>query len=175
MKSNLVLMICGFIAASLAGDVLAQSGHAPHTHGEGELSIVVDGNALVIDVSLPGADVVGFEHKAEHEADINAVRNAMKKLMAVGNLFQFQNSAGCEVVEAEADSSLIDGAEGHGHGDFVAHYAFRCASPNEIDGLTVKLFQVFPSLHELHAVVVTGSTQSATTLKPDENILRFVN
>ena len=177
MRNNFAVMICGLIALSLAGGVRAQSGHAPHTHGEGELSIVLDGSLLTIDVSLPGADVVGFEHKAKHEEDINKVRNAMACLLAADKLFQFQNSAACEAIEAKAKSSLIEGDEDHdhGHGDFDAEYAFRCASPSEIGELTVKLFEIFPSLHELHVVLVTGSTQSATTLKPNENIIRFVN
>ena len=144
MRNNFAVMICGLIALSLAGGVQAQSGHAPHTHGEGELSIVLDGSLLTIDVSLPGADVVGFEHKAKHEEDINKVRNAMASLLAADKLFQFQNSAACEAIEAKAKSSLIEGDEDHdhGHGDFDAEYAFRCASPSEFGGRPVNTLSI---------------------------------
>ena len=65
-------------AALLAAPALAQ--HGPHAHGEGRLNLAAEKNEVEIEVTLPGADVVGFEHEAESPEDKKAVATALAKL-----------------------------------------------------------------------------------------------
>jgi hypothetical protein len=36
-----------------------------HTHGHGKVNIAIEGKQLFIELEAPGADIVGFEHKAK--------------------------------------------------------------------------------------------------------------
>ena len=173
------------LAASIGvtGTAFASSGHDAHVHGAGALNVVVEGKDVAMELTLPGADVVGFEHKAENETDIKAVRDALDTLESAANIFALPAKAGCEVVEAHAESSLLEDkgnqvrTDEHKHenqseprhGDFAAVYAFECASPDALRDIEVKLFVLFPSLEEVMVQTVTAKGQWAKELTPSDN------
>ncbi|MEM9138552.1 MAG: DUF2796 domain-containing protein, partial [Pseudomonadota bacterium] len=76
-----LLPACG---AALAAGLLAAPGLAAeqkaHEHGHGTLNVVAAGGALQIELIVPGADIVGFEHEPKTDADKKAVRDAVAKL-----------------------------------------------------------------------------------------------
>jgi len=183
MKKNKHLLAALLLAASIgvSGPALASGGHDAHVHGAGALNVVVEGKAVVMELTLPGADVVGFEHKAENEADAKAVHDAIETLENAANVFVLPTAAGCKVVEAHAESSLIEEREAHGHadghkheheaghGDFGAVYEFTCAAPDALKDIEVKLFVLFPSLEEVEVQAVTAKGQWAKELTPSDN------
>ncbi|MEM9060611.1 MAG: DUF2796 domain-containing protein [Pseudomonadota bacterium] len=108
----------------LAGPALAQ--HAAHEHGHGDLKIAIDGDELQIELTSPGADIVGFEHAPKTDADHAAVDAAVEKLKGAAALFPLPGAAGCESEGIEIYSALIDGGsvkvgdhdhDDHGHKD----------------------------------------------------------
>lgn len=167
-------------AASASGEHGAQD---THVHGAGALNVVVEGNDVIMELTLPGADVVGFEHKAESDRDVSAVHEALETLENAANVFVLPAAAGCEVVEAHAESSLIEEREVHGHtdehkheaenekghGDFGAIYEFTCATPDALKDIEVKLFVLFPSLEEVDVQAVTAKGQWAKELTPSDS------
>ncbi|MBO6520119.1 MAG: DUF2796 domain-containing protein [Rhodospirillales bacterium] len=179
----------GLVAAAAIGIAGAASAsgepNAPgaHVHGAGALNVVVEGNDVIMELTLPGADVVGFEHKAESDKDAQAVHEALEKLENAANVFVLPAAAGCAVVEAHAESSLVEETEAHGHanenrheaeheaghGDFGAIYEFTCATPDALKDIEVKLFVLFPSLEEVDVQAVTAKGQWAKELTPSDN------
>ena len=57
------LLLPAFVATSLLANERA------HEHGVGTLSIAVEGNDVEIEMVVPGADVVGFEHPPSSDDD----------------------------------------------------------------------------------------------------------
>jgi len=52
--------------AAIAGASYAQQRQAgAHEHGRGTLNIALEGTRLSMELEAPGADIVGFEHRAK--------------------------------------------------------------------------------------------------------------
>lgn len=184
MKSRTVMSGAVLVAASLcfAGVASASGDRGAHVHGEGEINVVVAGTEVLMELSLPGADVVGFEHKAEADADIAAVQHAIETLENAGGVFALPGAAGCELAEAHVESSLLEHEDDHGHkdehaaehGGFSALYEFTCSSPDALRDIEVGLFTLFPSLEEIRIQAVTSRGQWAKELTSSDNQLLLV-
>ena len=181
----------------LAGPVMAADREqSPHEHGVGQLNLAVESSQVKIEITAPGADIVGFEHHPESAADRQAVAAAVAKLKDADALFRFPAKADCRLEEAEVHSSLVaddghhekghghekdrDHNHGHGHGhgseghaEFRAHYHFHCADPAALSHVDLGYFQVFPAARELEAATITARRQSAQELTADRPRLNF--
>ncbi len=86
-----------------------------HVHGEGALNIAVEGKIVMIELEVPGADIVGFEHAAKSDEDRAAIEEGKAKLSDPLALFVLPEAAGCAVELAEV--RLVTEEDAHGHGD----------------------------------------------------------
>lgn len=92
------------VAASgiaLAAPALAEGhGHDAHVHGEGSLNLVQEGNAVLIELEVPAANIVGFEHDPRTDAQNAAVAEAVATLRNGSGLFAFPAAAKCRLAHA---------------------------------------------------------------------------
>lgn len=86
-----------------------------HEHGHGSFNVAIDGGTVGLELRVPGADIVGFEHEAKSAKDKAALKAAIEKLKAPLTLFKFPAAAGCKVTKATAEFELDNGHEGHDH------------------------------------------------------------
>lgn len=181
----------------LAGPVLAADREqSPHEHGVGQLNLAVEGSQVEIEITAPGADIVGFEHHPESDTDRQAVAAAVAKMKDAGALFRFPAKADCRLEEAEVQSSLMAddghhekghghekdrdhnhghgrGRGGEGHAEFRAHYQYHCADPAALSHVDLGYFQVFPAARELEAATITARGQGTQELTADRPRLNF--
>ena len=96
-----------------------------HVHGHGRLDIAREGDRIALALVAPGADVVGFEHAPQSEADRASVEAALDRLSRPLELIAFPEAAGCEVLEVAAElvgeEHAEDEAHAHDDGDDHAH------------------------------------------------------
>lgn len=129
------------IALLAAAPALAEESRqlGTHEHGVGLLNMAIDGDVLAIELNVPGADIVGFEHAAKAEADRAAVERALAVLADPANLIALPAAAACRMDEAVAhllgdteaasdehaahDDHASDGHDDHDHDshDHAAH------------------------------------------------------
>ena len=112
--------IAGLAPALLACAALAEQHgehreHMAHEHGHGTLDIVVEGEELVMELRIPGVNVVGFEHAPRDDAEREAVRQALVPFGDAASLFVLPAEAECEVEEAKAE--ILDMTHEDDHGD----------------------------------------------------------
>ncbi|ENM5925060.1 DUF2796 domain-containing protein [Vibrio mimicus] len=112
------------VGATLSGNVLADHHndhqhrqHEAHVHGQVELNIAQDGHDLLIEITAPGADVVGFEHAPQDEAQQKVLKQALETLHLPKELFVLNNKAQCETREVFIKHNL----GGEEHEDHHAH------------------------------------------------------
>jgi hypothetical protein len=185
------LFAVGFGLAAAAGAAEAQQRQAgAHEHGRGTLNIALDGTRLTMELEAPGADIVGFEHKARTKKQKAAVEKAEEQLGAPLALFQLPAAAGCEF---EASNVSLEGdehghehggdakakdhdhaheAKGHGHGhddaaggeaehsSFRAEYAYNCSVPANLTTIGFEYFKVFAGAQKLDVTVIGPKGQS---------------
>ena len=108
------LLVC----AALAEQQDEHREHMAHEHGHGTLDIVVEGEELVMELRIPGVNVVGFEHAPRDDAEREAVRQALVPFGDAAALFVLPAEAECELEEARAeilDMTHEEDHEDHGH------------------------------------------------------------
>lgn len=87
-----------------------------HEHGRGSFNMAVEGETVAVELRVPGADIVGFEHDAKSAKDKAALKAARDNLSAPLALFKMPAAAGCKVTSAKAEFVLDDD-----HGDHDDH------------------------------------------------------
>jgi hypothetical protein len=137
-----------------------------------------------MDLEAPGADIVGFEHKAKTQKQKAAIEAARKQLAAPQSLFQLPAAAGCVLketkvsVESEDHHHGHDDAKGHDHKDdkghdanhadhdepehsaFRAEYAFDCKAPASLTSIGFGYFKAFAGAQKLDVIVITPKSQN---------------
>ena len=158
-----------------------QHNAAAHQHGIGHLDLVVEGNQLLLELHIPAADLLGFEHAprtVEQHRQLDALR---EQLQQAQGLFGLPAAAQCSLDSVQLDSGLFaevahsgdDGHSEHGHADISARYQFSCAAPQQLRQLEVLLFEQFPGSETLLLQAITPAGQQGGELNADNHRVRL--
>ncbi|CAH7081004.1 Zinc-binding protein [Vibrio chagasii] len=119
MKPSILAVVIGMTVST---NVLANEefrSHGAHVHGQVEVNIAQDGQELLVEVTAPGADVVGFEHAPETAEQKKVFEQAIAQLNKPNELFSF-NNANCTLKFKSVSNTLEsdhDEHEGHDHAE----------------------------------------------------------
>jgi hypothetical protein len=191
---NFFLLAATVICAALPAT--PASPHKAHEHGAARMNLSVEGQKAEIELEVPLADLVGFEHAPETDAQKKAVRDMAEIMHNAGALFIFPVEADCrpEKVSLESDALGDDllaapaaqgrreekaeesgGHEqaGEKHADLDAEWTFICRNPEKLKSIELSIFKYFPSLREITVQMVTPEKQGAAGLTPRSAVLRW--
>jgi hypothetical protein len=175
---------------------------AAHVHGAGSLEIAIDGAAVQINLYSPLDNLLGFEHAPENEKERQTARTMALRLHQADNLFILTPEARCRLETTRLESPVLapdllmpasdsgksadksDGrkdntskaalpASNDMHGELEATWQFRCALPQALQSLDVRLFKAFPGLRRLDAAVAGPKGQSSAKLSPESTRLKW--
>lgn len=149
----------------------AHEQHA-HVHGAAKLNIAMEGKTLILALEIPMESLLGFEHAPRNPQEQAAVDALKKQLSTPARLFDLPGKAGCKSTAITLESPLFaDNHHQHDnhHADLDAEFAYECSEPNQLKGLSVRLFEQFPHLHKIDVQVVAGQTRKITRLAPGQN------
>ena len=119
-KHALALVIGLSLAATANAEEYRQ--HEAHVHGHVEFNVAQDGKDLLIEITSPGADVVGFEHAPENAEQEQALKQAIAALKDTDKLFAINQQAKCVIEDVHVSHTLgQDSHEGHDHHDHEGH------------------------------------------------------
>ena len=161
--------------------------HAAHVHGVSHLNLVLEGQELLLDLTSPAANIVGFEHKPATEQQRTTLRQAAAELRRGGELFRLPEAAECRFSGAEVRSTLLvalledhDHSHDHGHdhdheahADIHSEYRFICSSPARLNQIEVTLFSAFPATERIEVQSITPSGQQHHRLTPQQRTIRL--
>ena len=168
-------------AASLPSAAHAQHTHGAHEHGAAELTVALDGQALVIELISPLDNLVGFEHAPANDTQRAALVEAGRLLSDADAMFALPVAAACRFEHADIESpwptaamAPAAGQAGHAHahptrGDHeeaVVTYRYTCAQPAALQRIDVRAFARFPRLREIRVEHATARGQGAAVLTP---------
>lgn len=121
MPSKQVLAIVIGLSLSTAATAEEYRQHSAHVHGHVEFNIAQDGSDLLLEITAPGADVVGFEHAPENAEQEKTLQHAIATLEDSNALFAINPQAQCEIEEVHVEHSLGGQHEEHEHHDHEGH------------------------------------------------------
>ena len=115
MKPSILAVVIGMTVSATAIAEDHFRSHDAHVHGEVEVNIAQDGQELLVEVTAPGADVVGFEHAPQTPEQIATLEKATALLNQPSKLFAFEG-ADCTLEYKSVTHTLgEDDHEGHDH------------------------------------------------------------
>lgn len=156
------------VLAACCGGAAASQGEA-HTHGAARLDLAVDGTVVTLSLESPLDNLLGFEHLPRNERQKAVVREMTAKLKRPEALFALSAAARCAPDGVELSSPVLESAPhkaGNAHLNLDGQYRFRCANPEALRAVEVRLFDAFPRLRRLDVQAVTPHGQSAARLTP---------
>ena len=144
----------------------------PHQHGHGTLNLAIEGQRLQMELEVPGADIVGFEHEAKTADDRAKIETAKETLAQPLALFVLPEAAGCNVTSAKITVAAEPGSDHDEHehdadsdeheaehSAFHAEYALSCANAAAITTIAFPYFETFPNSEELAVTLITEKSQ----------------
>ncbi|ATI46405.1 DUF2796 domain-containing protein [Vibrio parahaemolyticus] len=121
MPSKQVLAIVIGLSLSTVATAEEYRQHSAHVHGHVEFNIAQDGSDLLLEITAPGADVVGFEHAPENAEQEKTLQHAVATLEDSNALFAINPQAQCEIEEVHVEHSLGWQHKEHEHHDHEGH------------------------------------------------------
>lgn len=188
MKNNNKLTTTLLSTTLLATSFGAASQEA-HVHGSAQMDVVQEGATVFVSLISPLADIIGFEHAPETEAQKQTMRSVYSLLQTQAMVTM--SGQGCALTDSDIDLPGADEThddhdhdqEGHdehdddndheGHDDHETHselsltLTFQCDAPPT--GLTVNLFTHFPSVETITLNWISDKGQGAKKLSANSN------
>ncbi|EGQ8500828.1 DUF2796 domain-containing protein [Vibrio parahaemolyticus] len=121
MPSKQVLAIVIGLSLSTVATAEEYRQHSAHVHGHVEFNIAQDDSDLLLEITAPGADVVGFEHAPENAEQEKTLQHAVATLEDSNALFAINPQAQCEIEEVHVEHTLGGQHEEHEHHDHDEH------------------------------------------------------
>jgi hypothetical protein len=173
----------------IAGPVTAEEHRqlGAHAHGHGTLDVAIEGATVSMELEVPGADIVGFEHVAATPEQKAKVEKASAILAKPLDLFKLPTAAGCTTtsakVEARAEEDDDDGKsgakgksdakgkDGPAHSEFHVAYTLTCSAPDKLQTIDFAYFTAFAGAQKLTVNMVTSKAQSKFEVGRDKPVL----
>ena len=198
MKFTVAGLLLSVAAPSFANEEEHRQ-HGAHVHGSGQMNVALSDTQLMLALSIPAHDLIGFEHEPKTPEDHEKLDKAVARLQDAAALFTPNAEADCTLTSAEVKSKLLD-QESHGeehdgeehhdedehehdghaedhheeqeaHSEFDLEYEFSCQKPDQLKQLTLNLFQVFPGIEILSVQLIGPAGQRGSKLTPQSAVL----
>ncbi|MBF4283102.1 DUF2796 domain-containing protein [Vibrio anguillarum] len=95
--------------------------HEAHVHGHVEFNIAQDGQDLLIEITAPGADVVGFEHAPQNDEQQQRLNKVLEQFSHADGIFQLPAPAKCHLEESRIAHTLNSEHHDHDHDHHEKH------------------------------------------------------
>jgi hypothetical protein len=193
-KARLVSLVVTLIATGAAGAQSEDAGQrkqGAHVHGIAHMSIAAEGSRILVELTSPAANLIGFERAPRTDDERATLALAKENLMAGDAMIRFNTEAACRLETAEIDTAFAEADHGDSHGhtqdpthlhgadedahaDFAVTYSFECDRPSELGSAALGLFAGFPALERVLVQYVTDEGQGGAELTPRQPVMSFV-
>jgi len=175
------------LALAATAEAQIERQHGAHVHGEATGFMAVDGQRLQVQLSLPGHNLVGFEHPPRNERQQQAFDQAIAVLNS-DDWLRFTPAARCVVTSVTATSQGF-GVDDHtdsehthdhdhhdhdqsdhdhgGHAQVDVSGQVECARPELLTWAELRLFAAFPNNAQLTVDVLTDEAAFQARLTPN--------
>ncbi len=137
--------------------------HGAHVHGAAELTLVLEGDTLWLELTLPGMDAVGFERAPANDEEREQLQQAVAVLEDLPRLIQISAGAQCELREVTVDDSQF-AQTAAGHAELVARYRLVCVTPGALREISLPLLMTFSSLEQVRLQWIIDERQGAANV-----------
>jgi hypothetical protein len=159
--------LCVQLAIAASADEI-ESHHA-HEHGVASLNVGIEAGRVELEFDSPAINVIGFEHAPRTDAEKAAASRAQRTLQDARRLFVLNGEAECRATSTEVVAPTW--ADGESHADYEARYAFRCAKPQLLRAIDVRLVNELAAQTKLRVQIVANGKQTSAELTRNDPLL----
>lgn len=183
MKTHIFFFVTFFL---LQPAHAGQGNPDAHVHGAGLLTVVFERGQLLIELTTPAANMLGFEHHPKTKAQEKAVESLEQTLSQPGKVLSLQPSCQIKEIAVEMPFGTQDKQaeledhhhhhkhEQHGvHEDIRTRYMWHC-STTTLPKITVSYFQLYPAFEKIRLEWIVDGSQGSTQLNTRENTFNMV-
>lgn len=192
--SGLIYAIASAFSLALWAPALAQveRQHQAHVHGDANGTLAVDGEQWVLQVDIPGYNIVGFEYAPRSEADRQAIVDAEQQF-SEGGWLSFDPNGQCSVssiqvttsgYEQESNEEHDHHDHNHGHQNnhhdhdtehayFGIEVAGYCSAMDAMSWLDLDVFSAFPNNQRVAVAVLTDTAAFEAILRAGDVRIRL--
>ncbi len=144
--------------------------HGAHEHGVADLAFAADGQKLVVEFLSPAANIVGFEHAPRTDEQKQALETATTLLKQADVQLTIDERAKCTLSDVTVTPPAFDDhghdhdADHDSHADFSAAFTYECQAIDQLQSITVNLFESFPAIEKIKAVYLAENVQLGVDL-----------
>lgn len=148
--------------------------HGAHVHGLAHLHIAAEGQQVLVDLTVPGATLVGYERPPRTPEEHETLEIARRNLEAGDAMIRFSTHAACRLESAQIDLGAATDQHAEGHTDVRATYRFNCDHPGQMDSAALGLFAGFPALERVFVHYITDDGHGSASLTPRNPVVVFI-
>jgi hypothetical protein len=138
--------------------------HGKHQHGHAELTIAFDGLVGKIELETPAEAIVGFEHEAKTEKQIQQKAAALDQLeKQMANMVVFSPESKCIVTKNTIE--VVQEKENKNHSDVDASFDVKCEKSIEGTKITFDFKKFFPKLKTIELTLLAGNIQKSMKIR----------
>jgi len=152
--------------------VMAADKHAAHSHGVGNLELVVQGSSVKASFEIPMESLLGFEHLPRTPEQKKAMADLQTATAQASYFITLPAAADCQPKSLQVNADMFKGQKSE-HSDLDVALEFSCAQPNALKQLEIPLFKKHPRLSSLKVDMVSPKGQASVTLKAKDPVLRW--
>jgi hypothetical protein len=118
------MQLTAIAALLISQPLFAESNHRQHdahVHGSVEFNIAQDANDLLIEITAPGADVVGFESAPKNDSQKAKLQQAQQLLSDASALIKVNAQAQCQLTDVLVNNTLENKHDSHDEHDHDKH------------------------------------------------------
>ena len=168
--ASLVAVACALALPEPAQAQRTKREVGAHVHGASKLDLAVEGQTILMELSAPANDIIGFETLPQTDKQRATVEQAMDTLRDPLRLFTPSPAAGCTVASASAELVFGEGrddpaSEEAGHAEFRGRYSLVCKNVAALQGIDFPYFKAFPRTDEVEVQVIAPGGQKSSEVK----------
>jgi hypothetical protein len=169
-----VWAIVGGLTLASAADKSAPSdhAHAAHSHGLGQLELVVQGGTVKASFEIPMESLLGFEHLPRTPEQKKAMADLQTATAQASYFITLPAAADCQPKSLQVNADMFKGKKSE-HSDLDAELEFSCSQPSALKQMEIPLFKKHSRLSALKVDMVSPKGQASVTLKAKDPVLRW--
>jgi hypothetical protein len=169
-----VWAIVGGLTLASAADKSAPSdhAHAAHSHGLGQLELVVQGGTVKASFEIPMESLLGFEHLPRTPEQKKAMADLQTATAQASYFITLPAAADCQPKSLQVNADMFKGQKSE-HSDLDAELEFSCSQPSALKQMEIPLFKKHSRLSALKVDMVSPKGQASVTLKAKDPVLRW--
>ena len=146
--------------------------HKAHSHGNGSLELVIDGNTVKGKFEIPMESLLGFENLPKNAEQRKTMAELQTATASAENFVKLPPAAACTQVSVSAESDLFKGKKSE-HSDLDYTFEFVCKNPSELKSIKFVVMSKSTKFKKLKVDMVTPHGQNSTTIDAKNPILNF--